>query len=266
MRSKKKPRKGAKSANIFPVLIGNTHHMGARESQQDSFRISDVSNPLLYERKGVFAVVADGMGGMEDGAEISNVATRSMLQYFNEVEFSGNFGLDLLNMLFVANENVCRFMEGRSGKGGSTAVAAVIHHGRLYWSSVGDSRVYLCRSGACIQLNREHVYGAELDAKAAAGDISWTESACDPGRGALTAYLGMGKLELTDYSARPVQLVTGDRILLMSDGVFGALSDEEISSAMSEETQKSAEILQQKIFEKRLPAQDNFTAVILTYM
>jgi len=261
----KKPRKRSKKQKENTILIGNTHHIGARESQQDSFRMSDISDTELFERKGIFAVVADGMGGMEDGTEISNVATRSMLQYFNEVEFSADTGLDLLNMLFVANDNVNRFMDGRSGKGGSTAIAAIIRADKLFWVSVGDSRIYLYRGGACLQLNREHIYAAELDQKAAAGEIPWQEAAGDPNRGALTAYLGMGELELTDRNTHPVQLIPGDRVLLMSDGVFGTLSDGEISQAMQSETQNSAEILQQKILEKQLPGQDNFTAVILTY-
>jgi protein phosphatase len=260
-KDKKKAAEPAVPVSSASILIGNTHHIGARESQQDSFGISDVSNAELCSRKGVFGVVADGMGGMEDGGEISSIVTRTMLQYFNEIETSGQPELDLLNMLHAANDNVSRFLDER-GKGGSTAVAVILLTGKLYWVAVGDSRIYLVRNNSLIQINREHVYAVELDEKAATGEISWEDAANDPQREALTNYLGMGRLEKTDRNIRPLRLLPGDRVLLMSDGVFGVLTDEEILETMSLEPLGSAQALQEKALEKQNPNQDNLTAVI----
>ena len=247
-----------------PVGIGNAHHIGARETQQDNFGISDISNKDLRGRKGVFGIVADGMGGMADGGEVSALVTRTMLQYFNETESSGQPELDLLNMLFAANDNVNRFMEGRE-QGGSTVVSVILKGDSLYWVAVGDSRICLSRSGSLIQINREHTYAAELDEKAAMGEISWEEAAGHPSRGALTSYLGMGALDQIDRSERPVRLLAGDCILLMSDGVFGVLSDDEILEAIRAEPNQRASAMQDKILAKQNPHQDNFTAVILEY-
>jgi len=247
-----------------PVLIGNMHHIGARESQQDSFGISDVSNAGLCERKGVFGVVADGMGGMADGGEVSNIVTHTMLQYFNETNPSGQPELDLLNMLFAANDNVNRYIAGRK-KGGSTVVAVILNARKLYWVAVGDSRIYLIRNGALIQVNREHIYAVELDEKAATGEISWEAAASNPKRAALTSYLGMETPEKIDRNIRPMQLLTGDLVLLMSDGVFGVLSDDEILESMMFGPQKSAETLQEKVLAKQNTNQDNFTTVIFEY-
>lgn len=246
------------------ILIGNTHHIGMRESQQDSFAISDITNADLCGRKGVFGVVADGMGGMENGGEISSVVTRTMLQYFNEVDFSERTELDLLNMLYTANDNVNMLIDGRV-QGGSTVVAAIIRERQMYWISVGDSRIYLFRKGALLQINREHTYAAELDEKAAIGEISWEDAANDPQRAALTSYLGAGKPEKVDRNLRPTQLILGDRVILATDGVFGALTDEEIRDAQAFEPYKSAEELQAMILAKQKPNQDNFTAVIMEY-
>jgi protein phosphatase len=256
--------KKKKEAAALPVLIGNTHHIGMRGNQQDSFVISDISNAALYERKGVFGVVADGMGGMADGSEISTIVTQTMLQYFNEIEPSGQPELDLLNMLFAAGDNVKRWLEGRE-KGGSTVVAVIIFDGKLYWAAVGDSRIYLVRNGGLIQINREHIYAVDLDERAAMGEITWEEAANDPGRGALTNYLGIDKLEKTDRNIRPLPLLPGDRVLLMSDGVFGALTDDEILSAMRDEPHKGAAMLQDMVLAKQNPNQDNLTAIIFEY-
>ena len=257
-------KKEKKSDDCYPLLIGNTHHIGMRESQQDSFGISDISNAELCARKGVFGVVADGMGGMADGGDVSNIVTQTMLQYFGEVDSSGQPELDLLNMLFAASDNVNRHISGHE-KGGSTAVAVIIQNGKLYWVAVGDSRIYLVRGGALVQINREHTYAVELDEKAATGELTWEDAAGDPKRAALTSYLGMSRLEKVDRNIRPVQLLGGDRILLMSDGVFGTLTDDEILAAMQNDPLKSADALQEKVMAKQNLNQDNFTAVIFEY-
>jgi serine/threonine protein phosphatase PrpC len=155
-------------------------------------------------------------------------------------------------------------MSGRE-PGGTTMVAVIIHEGNLYWAAVGDSLIYLVRSGAIIQVNREHTYAVELDEKAAIGEISWEAAASDPKRAALTSYLGMGKPEKIDRCLRPVKLLPGDRVLLMSDGIFGVLTDEEILEAMVQSPQESAVKLQEMTLGKNNPNQDNLTAVILQY-
>jgi len=266
-KKRKKPaaEQHTEQANIqSTVLIGNLHHIGARESQQDSFCISDISNAELCAQKGILGVVADGMGGMADGAEASAIVSRTMLQYFNETAPSGYPELDLLVMLNAANNNVNNFMSGRD-KGGSTVVAVIIHEEKLYWAAAGDSRIYLVRSGAIIQLNREHVYSIELDERAATGEISWEAAAGDPKREALTSYLGMSVIEKIDRSCRSMQILIDDRILLMSDGVFGVLTDEEILSAMQYPPQESAIMLQEMVLAKQNPIQDNLTAIIFDF-
>jgi serine/threonine protein phosphatase PrpC len=235
-----------------------------RSSQQDSFAISDISNAELCESKGVFAIVADGMGGMADGSELSAIVTRTMLQYFNDALPSGRIDLDLLSMLYAANENVNQFQQGRE-RGGSTVVAVIIHDGDLYFASVGDSRICLVRGGGIMQLTREHVYAIDLDERAASGKMTWDAAFGDSQRAALTNFIGVGELERVDRNTRPLRLLRGDRVILMSDGVFGAISDNEILSAMSAPPHVSAELLQEKVLAKGYTNQDNLTAVVFEY-
>jgi len=266
---RRKKKRAATGNNISTdvqnsISVGNALHIGMRESQQDCFIISDISNAELREQKGILGVVADGMGGMADGAEASAIVSRTMLQYFNEVGTFGQPELDLLNMVYIANDNVNRYMKGRD-PGGSTVVAAIIKNDLFYWIAVGDSRIYLFRNGAIMQINREHIYAAELDEKAAKGEITWEAAAGDPKRAALTSYLGMGVLEKIDRNLEPVQLVNGDRVLLLSDGIFDTLTDNEILETMSLPPQESALVLQEKTIAKQNPNQDNLTALIFEY-
>jgi serine/threonine protein phosphatase PrpC len=201
---------------------------------------------------------------MEGGGEASGIVVQTMLQYFNETTSSEQPELDLLNMLYAANDNVNRYMEGRD-KGGSTAVSVIIRDGNLYWVSVGDSRIYLLRGGALMQINREHTYAVDLDEKAATGEITWEDAAENPERAALTCYIGMGRLEKVDRNIRPLRLLDGDRVLLMSDGIFGTLTDDEILATMQGNPFESAADLQEEVLKKKKETQDNFTAVIFEY-
>jgi serine/threonine protein phosphatase PrpC len=248
-----------------PLGLGNAHHIGKRENQQDSFTISNMSNAELCARKGILCVVADGMGGMADGAEISAIVISTMQQHFNEAPPLGQPAQELLNMVVAANENVNRFVDGRS-RGGSTVVATIVHEGKLYWISVGDSRIYLIRQGAIVQLNTEHVYMMDLAERVATGEISWEEAQSDPQKKALTSYLGMGQLEKIDRNLQPVDLIAGDYILLMSDGIFGTLSNDEILGAITPYPYNTAEELERRVLAKQKPNQDNLTAVVVRYL
>lgn len=244
--------------------IGNTHHIGRRNNQQDSFAISNVSEPEYYEEKGVFAVVADGMGGLSHGEDISAIVASSMLRYFNETPMEEDTGIRLLHMLTFANDQVNQYLyDGEKDLAGSTVVSVIIKNQELYWLSVGDSRIYLIRNKTVLQLNREHIYQVDLDEKASLGEISYDEAKNDPQRSALTSYIGMGTIEKIDRNIRPLMLAPQDRLLLMSDGIFGALSDEEILSAMNMQPMESAARIEQMILEKNLLNQDNFTGVII---
>ncbi len=243
--------------------IGNVQHIGKRDSQQDSFGISDLSNKALCSEKGLLAIVADGMGGLANGAEVSALVTRSMLGQFTERPFALDPSQELLNILCQTNKEVNLFLKDCREKSGSTVVAAAIKDMKLHWVSVGDSRICLVRKGVLFQINREHTYASELDQKAALGEITFEKARSDPQRNALTSYIGMGALEKIDRSIRALQLVAEDRILLMSDGVFGTLSDDEILSAMQLSPHESAMELEKLILQKNKGGQDNFTAILI---
>lgn len=248
--------------NTTPTYqVGKLHNIGKRKSQQDSFAVSDTGEELC-SKKGLFAIVADGMGGLSDGDKVSSMVTLSFFRDFHETEFS-NPADALLTMLQHANDEVNNFLGNKITQSGSTLVAGIIKDYKLYWISVGDSHIYHYRNGNLMQLNREHTYRHELDAKAANGEISRETALNDPQRNALTSYIGMGRLEQIDRNVTPLNLCKGDRILFMSDGVFGTLGDEAIAQAMSMPVEESINIMDDWIKATNKSNQDNYTAVIL---
>lgn len=246
------------------VRIGNMHKIGSRESQQDSFGVSDISDARLCEEKGVFAVIADGMGGLSNGAEVSAIVTSYMLNHFAKKTFENELSIELLAMTVNANDEVIRYIkENGNVQCGSTVVAAIIKDYSLSFVSVGDSRIYLERNGVLYQVNREHTYASELDEKAARCEITPEEAKNDPQRQALTSYIGMEEPLQMDRSLRPVPLAAGDRVLLMTDGVSGTITDDEIQKAASLNAYEAAAKLESLVQSKKKPNQDNYTAIII---
>lgn len=256
-----------KLADDSPVMIGKVHSIGRRSAQQDSFGISEVQNRELMKEKGLLAIVADGMGGMENGDEISKIVTVSMLRYFDEVPFSETQDKELIKMLYKANEDVNEFL-GRDGlgKSGSTLVAAILKEGNVNWISVGDSCIYVYSEGILKQINEKHVYAAELEEKVKIGKLTSNQAANDPQRDALTSYIGAGEIALIDNNQVPLVLNSGDKLLLMSDGVFGTISDEEICELMQFKVDEAAMKMKYLIESKDKDNQDNFTALIIEYL
>ena len=249
------------------IYVGKVHDIGRRSSQQDSFGISSDGQRLDDGGKGIFAIVADGMGGLKNGGAVSALVTMTMMQAFDVM--SGQVSPDqaLLGMLGEANERVNDMLKpSGQGKSGSTVVAAIIRERMLYWIAVGDSHIYLYRNGALMQINRDHVYSVVLDEMAARGEISSREAAQNPQRKALTSFIGMGRIEKIDRNIRPLTLQKKDRVLLMTDGVFGTLSEEELTAAMKLPVAESSEAIHQMIRQKNAAAQDNYTALILECM
>jgi len=243
--------------------VGNAHHIGKRGNQEDSFAISDLTDSKLCRHAGVLAVVADGMGGLADGELVSGGVTSSAMREFPSLPETWTMPQKLLYLVEKANEAGNAVTGGVKSHGGSTMLITLIQDGSLWFASVGDSRICLVRGGGLITLTRAHVYETDLDRKAAGREISFEAALADSQRRALTSYIGMGELEHVDCSQQPIPLMAGDWIVLMTDGVFNELTNEEIAHALRGSAPEAAERIEQLVLAKGDPHQDNLTAVLL---
>ncbi|MCR5138430.1 MAG: protein phosphatase 2C domain-containing protein [Oscillospiraceae bacterium] len=260
VRKKQTPPTG-QSKNRGGIRIGCVQDQGRREEQQDSFGHSSPEEPMLSE-KGLLAVVADGMGGLNNGTTYSATAVRTALQSFWSYPPEKSDEATLLRVLKTAREAV---RDTGLTDGGTTFVASLIRNHRLHFVSVGDSRICLMRNGGLIQLNREHVYGRELDDLAMNGLLSEQEAAQDRQRKALTSYIGKEDEILIDRNISPIPLYSGDKVILMSDGVYGALHESELAELLlrHKDPREGAAAVRDAILKKQNPHQDNLTIVIL---
>lgn len=246
-----------------PVVaqVGNLHNIGQRAYQQDAFGVSPLQDEKLRHSRGVLAVLADGMGGMTNSGELSQAAVLAALRSFPQAP--GGTGETLASVAHSVLDMVQKCFTG-SGSG-STLVLANIRDGKLDFLTIGDSRIALLRDGALLTLNREHNYAATLRHQAALGLIPWREVAENPRCRALTSYLGLADDPAMDFPAEAIPLNSGDKIVLMSDGVFGTLDDETLTRVLvrSPNVVEAAHKLEDAVLMEKKANQDNFTAVII---
>lgn len=250
------------SAAADPRIFAAVHqHIGAREDQQDSYGVSE---PGTYLQNGVIAVVADGMGGLSNGRAVSAALVRSFLEGFRSASPRQNAADFLLEQAVRANSGVNQMLRGQD-RSGSTLVSCVIRNGYLNFLTVGDSRLYLYRGGALLQLNREHIYQEELAEKAVNQEAGLSQVRGDRQAHALTSYFGIGHIPAIDRNDEGIKLLDGDKLLLASDGVFGTLTQMQMEMALAQDVTSATRMLGEQIRAANRTHQDNNTAVVLEY-
>ena len=244
------------------ISLGKIHDIGRRDYQQDSF-----GQTAVLRNTGILAVLADGMGGLSGGERVSQKIVMEALTFGSTLQ-ANQVPTALPGMVAGINRAVNQML-GPKGlyTSGSTVVSALITGNALRWISVGDSRIYLYRDGQISQLSRDHDLLQDWMPDILEGKRSMAESLRDPNGRKLTSFIGMGELRHVDYNRTPIPLLPGDRVLLMSDGVYGTVSDAEMAAILRDcgSVQLAASHIGQRIMGAALPYQDNYTLIVLGY-
>jgi PPM family protein phosphatase len=221
-------------------------------------------------------VVADGMGGHAAGEVASKVAVDSINEFVcltsGDQEITWPFGLDdtisydgnrLKTAVRFANRKVLEATKEKSEyEGMATTVAAVLVDGAsANLGHVGDSRVYLFRSGELSQVTSDHSW---VNEQLQNGIITAEQARTHPLRNVVTRALG-GKADLqVDMQTHAIQ--SGDILLLCSDGLTTMVPDEHIARILSEagtDIDKAAEALVEEANSRG--GEDNITVLLLHF-
>jgi protein phosphatase len=217
------------------IVWGAATHVGMlRQSNEDAFAA----------QADVF-VVADGMGGHNAGEVASALAVKGMRD-----AAAGGFASaeSVVAAINAANAAIHQASGGPSDQRGmGTTLTAVVplaattsEPQRMVVANVGDSRVYLWRSGELKQVSADHSYVQELLSE---GFISAAEARVHPRRNIVTRALGIEGDVSADSWTLP--MLVGDRYVLCSDGLVDEVDDEQIASILraSSDAQLAADTL-----------------------
>lgn len=203
-------------------------------------------------------LVADGMGGHDAGDRASAAVIREFQRLVGRDNLTP---LDVVDALSHAHAVVRALAETTERGAGSTVAGVVLVHqdGEPRWLTfnLGDSRVYRLFGDELEQLTVDHSIVQELVEQ---GKITRDEVGTYKGRNVITRAVGADDGE-ADYWLSPI--VTGERLLICSDGLTGEVSDEGIRAglSMSGSTDDAARNLVQQAVTNG--GRDNVTVVVL---
>ncbi|MDR1538070.1 MAG: serine/threonine-protein phosphatase [Clostridiales bacterium] len=238
--------------NIFTASMKSI--IGTRNEQQDACF-------LHIEGGELFALVCDGMGGLRGGKAASLIASERMKKLFFSKSPETPYPDFFLSAVDILDECVfhLKSTEGESLAAGTTITAVAADGNKLYWLSVGDSRLYIIRGNEIARATRDHNIHLALKNKSSESGIRCSHAS----RGdALISFIGIGGIQLMDINKTAFLMMPKDKILLTTDGLFKILSDIEILECMKGNTPVDAlEALFCNIANKPLESQDNTTCV-----
>lgn len=197
-----------------------------RKSNQDCFYYAKVGESALW------AVVCDGMGGVNGGDVASNLAVKSIKESLSNgiwEELGEIQNSDIKKMLKNAlkKANLEIFTNAQDSKDlagmGTTAVLVAVTEDKIHVAHVGDSRAYLVRQGKIKQLTIDHSMVQEMIDE---GEITHEEAKMHPNKNIITRALGISKDVDVDYSMKTKK--PGDSIIICTDGLTNYLDQKEI--------------------------------------
>lgn len=194
---------------------------------QDSLTVK-VANTICGEA--AFAVVCDGLGGLEQGEVASTTVARVYEQWFLR-EFpqllSKGFSEKKLEEAWYrlandCNVKVANYSKEQKAPMGTTLTVLLLFEGRYYISHVGDCRVYVMGNGM-EQLTADQTYVAR---EVALGHMTPEQAKTDARRNVLLQSIGTVNNVNPDFLMG--DFYDDDTFLVCSDGFRHKLTDAEL--------------------------------------
>ena len=197
------------------LSVGRSHVGAVRQLNEDAY--------CVRPGAGLWAV-ADGMGGHARG----DVASTRVIEALDGVGRAASaYGFRDAVSRAVARANDELFQAGGEGISGSTLVTLLAHEGHYACLWAGDSRSYLYRGGVLKRLTSDH---SEVQELVDAGVLASEDAPRHPRANVITRAIGArSRVKLDDVCG---VLQVGDRFLLCSDGLHGAVNDHLIGDMM----------------------------------
>ncbi|MBW2527601.1 MAG: serine/threonine-protein phosphatase [Deltaproteobacteria bacterium] len=247
-------------AEVALDVAGLTHVGRVRQRNEDQYLVATLQRSLLVRdtsikaealrwlpaaSDGTVLLVADGMGGAEDGDVASSVAVRAIGEYLCSLPQladgpSASVRLRAGTLPGVREGLESALVEGDaevrraaaeadlSEEMGTTVTIAYLLWPLLYVAHAGDSRCYLYRGGLLRQLTTDHTLAQKF-----AEHSSLPIDEDSPWHHALWNVLGGGAADALQPEVRRVALEPEDVVLLCSDGLTKHVSDVEIGQVLA---------------------------------
>lgn len=273
------------SAELIVKAFGITDKGKVRSTNEDQFLAAELTKAMrvwqtslegprvqVGEERAHLFLVADGMGGHRAGERASILAVTA-IEHFTLNSFKWFFGTDSIEAKKVLAQFQAALTQADAAiveeaaekpelRGMGTTVTMAFQLGaQLCVVHVGDSRAYLCRARVLHQLTKDHTLVADL---VRTGVIQPDQVAGHHLRHVITNVVG-GPEAGVKVEARALQIQPGDRVLLCSDGLTEAVTDEVIATTLDGEPDVEAAAKKLLAHAMAGPAKDNITLLVASF-
>lgn len=219
------------------LRVGQATDPGQVRSNNQDACLSFIAMPDVTDSPAPigFFVVADGMGGHDNGEIASTLAVQTLAKHvLSEVivphlSGAGPGRRTISEVLNEAMSAANRAVQKRISDGGTTATCAVVRGDEAHLAHVGDSRAYLIADGTMELITRDHSLVRRLQEL---GQLTAEEAEVHPQRNVLYRAIGQGEsLEIDTVTRR---LPPSSRLLLCSDGMWGVVGEQRMMAILEE--------------------------------
>ena len=213
----------------YPPRVSAMTDVGlTRQLNEDNWGWRKLSN------RAVLYAVADGMGGHDGGEVASHLAVETICEIARKRETQAPPVADAVENLLdeafqMANNTIKDQAEAKGNDMGTTLVSMLVLENRTaYVANVGDSRAYMLRNRALIQLSKDHSLVAKMVER---GRITEEEARTHHLSNILLRTVGTERD--VDIDVFRVEVGAGDKIMMCSDGLWGEVEDRDLESIMN---------------------------------
>lgn len=182
-----------------------------------------------YPDFGLF-IVADGMGGHQEGEKASAIAVREIATYMMQSLFLPMISSKAENEMLPVSEALMEGLQRANREvmehvpdGGTTVTAIVVMDDLAYVAHVGDSRAYIVNTEIAEQITRDHSLVQRL---IELNQLTREEAEYHPQKNVLYRTLGQNDNVEIDMLTR--RLHANSRIIICSDGLWGQMTERDL--------------------------------------
>ena len=256
-------------SHLLPgIHVGKSSDLGRQRKQnEDSLYIMQAS--LGHENEladfGLF-IVADGMGGHQNGEVASALATQTGIStilkeiYLPDLTGEDNpDGRPLNEVLISAVTKANEVVHNEVPNGGTTLTMALVMGNTAYIAHVGDTRVYFFKERELKQITTDHSLASRLE-EIGQSTVEEIEQA----QNVLYKAIGQSDLVAADVDTYVQHLPPGSSLLMCTDGLWGLVNDDDITNVLlhADTPQLACEQLVKKANE--CGGRDNITVIIIS--
>lgn len=194
-------------------------------------RVNEDSMVTFDSPNGRVVAVCDGMGGQNAGDVASQLAVTVIQDILSDNTFTTPEEA-ITSSVIAANQAILRkasINEDMQGMG-ATCVMLIVKDGKVYYGSVGDSRIYYIANGMIRQITKDQSYVQTL---VDAGQITQEAAEHHQDKNQITNALGVEGMTPPLIGQMPITPEPNSIFLLCSDGLSGMINNSTILNTVS---------------------------------